>query len=96
MRKRRRTLIPAQNGEVVGRRRPNDLVLRGPLKLLERHRKLPLLDFVIGEDLELRREAELVGQKDQPLRGIVLIPLDGVAEVLGELVVLWGQGGVSC
>ena len=71
------------------------MLLGDLLQLLELHRELALLDLVVREHLELRREAEHVRREDEPLRGIVLIPLDGVAEVLGELVVLRGAGAVS-
>lgn len=62
---------------------------------LELHRVLTFLDLVVGERLELRSEAEEVGCVDEPLGRIVLVPLDGVAEVLGEFVVLWNARGVS-
>ena len=56
-------------------------------KTLQLHREFALLDLVVGEGLEVRREAELAAHPDEPLRGIVLVPLDGVPEVHRELVV---------
>ena len=46
-----------------------------------------LLDLVGTELLEVGGEAELAPQPDGPLGGVVLVPLDGVAVVRGELVV---------
>jgi hypothetical protein len=56
-------------------------------KLLEFHGKLTLADFVFGEDLEVGSEAKLGHDPDEPLCGVVLVPLDGVTVVHRELVV---------
>ena len=60
------------------------LLLPQPLQL---HRKLPLLDLIIREDLEMAREADLLAGPDEPLGRVVLVPLDCVAVVHRELVV---------
>lgn len=60
-----RTFVPREDGEVVRVRGPDDL-LGGRLELLQAHRDLALLDLVVGEDLELRGEAELVADPDEP------------------------------
>ena len=67
-------------------RRPRDSILLGA-ETLQLHRKLALLDLVVGERLEVRREAELAAHPDEPLRRVVLVPLDRVTVVHGELVV---------
>ena len=67
-------------------RRPRDSILLGA-ETLQLHRKLALLDLVVGERLEVRREAELAAHPDEPLRRVVLVPLDRVAVVHRELVV---------
>jgi len=79
-------VIPCEDGKVVRRFRPLDL-FGSSLDLLHLHGELTGLDLVVGESLELRSETELVASEDEPLGGVVLVPLDGVAEVLGELVV---------
>lgn len=79
-------VLPRDDGKVVARLGPLD---RTGLFLehLELHGVLSLLDLVVGELLEVRSEAELRHGPDEPLGGVVLVPLDGVAEVHGELVV---------
>jgi hypothetical protein len=77
--------------------RPRDdgqIILHRPLKavldlaeFLEFHRKLALPDLLVRELLEVRRKADFRSQPDHPFRGIVLIPLDRVSEVHGELMV---------
>jgi hypothetical protein len=84
-------LVPREDGKVVRRRGPLDLLALG-LDLLELHRVLSLLDLVVGERLEVRREAEEVGCEDEPLGGVVSGRGDGVTVVLGELVVLAKRG----
>jgi hypothetical protein len=70
------------------------LQIRRPLKfpgdflqLLELHRQLALADLVIGELLEMARETEDAADADEPLGWVVLVPLDGITVVGGELVV---------
>lgn len=46
-----------------------------------------LLDLVLLELLQVVREAELLPRPDHPLCGVVLVPLDGVTVIRGELVV---------
>jgi hypothetical protein len=78
--------VPADDGEVVGIHGPLDLVALS-LQLLQFHGQLSLLDFVLGESLELVSQAEPLHSNDEPLGGVVLVPSDGVAVVHGELVV---------
>jgi hypothetical protein len=49
----------------------------------------------LTEGLELRGESEAVHGEDEPLGRVVLVPLDGVTEVLREFVVLLREIGVS-
>ena len=65
---------------------PDDLFL-DLAHLLELHGQLALLDLVVRERLELRREANELASLDEPLGRVVLEPLDRVAVVRGELVV---------
>lgn len=53
---------------------------------LEFHCELTFFDFVLREDLEVRSKADKLHGCDKPLGGIILIPLDGIAIVHGELV----------
>lgn len=46
-----------------------------------------LLDLILLELLQVVREAELLPRPDHPLCGVVLVPLDGVTVIRGELVV---------
>jgi hypothetical protein len=78
--------IPANDGQVVGRDGPFNVVALG-LEFLEFHSQLTLLNFVLGEGLEVRSETEPLHGNDEPLSRIILIPLDGVAVVHGELMV---------
>ena len=80
------TAIPADDREVVTVRRPVQALLL-LAQTLELHRELALLDFVVGEDLEVAGETEFRADPDEPLRRVVLVPLDGVTVVHGELVV---------
>ena len=56
------------------------------VELLELHCELTFLDFVLREDLEVRSKADELHGCDEPLGGIILIPLDGIAIVHWELV----------
>ncbi len=80
------TAIPADNRQVSA--------LGGPVqpflliaKTLELHGKLALRHLVLGEDLQVTGETELCTDPDEPLGGVVLVPLDRVTVVHGELVV---------
>lgn len=79
-------VVPADDGEFVAR--------FGPLKrlallveLLELHGVLTFSNLVVGELLEMGSEVKLGHGGDEPLGRVVLVPLDGVSEVHGELVV---------
>ena len=78
--------IPRNNRHLLLVRRPRQALLFGA-ELLQLHRQLALCDFVLGEDLQVRREPEFLAGGDKPLGRVVLVPLDGVAVVHGELVV---------
>lgn len=78
--------IPGDDGKIVGGSGPLE-VLSLSLDLLELHGNLALADFVIGECLEMRCEAEERHGSDEPLGGVVLIPFDGITVVHGELMV---------
>jgi len=79
-------VVPRDDREVVTRLGPVQL-LALLLQLDELHGVLTLLDLVVGESLEVGSEAESRSSPDEPLGGVVLVPLDGVSEVHGELVV---------
>ena len=79
-------VVPVDNGELLERYTPvegSTLLVELLLELLD----TALLDFVGAELLEVVGEAELLPDPDVPLGGVVLVPLDGVAVVGGELVV---------
>lgn len=80
------TALPANDGKVVAVRGPSQALLL-LTEALELHRKLALLHFVVRELLEVASETKLVADPDEPLGGVVLVPLDRVAVVHGELVV---------
>ena len=82
----RRTRLPRDDGEVARFLWPLDRVLLST-KTLERLREHALLDLVLGEDLEVARKTKPGADPDEPLRRVVLVPLDRVAVVHGELVV---------
>ena len=56
------------------------------VELLEFHCELTFLDFVLREDLEVRSKADELHGCDEPLGGVILIPLDSIAIVHWELV----------
>ena len=58
------------------------------LELLESHRVLALVGLVLRESLEVSGEAQKRRTVNEPLRGVKLIPLDGVAVVDRELMVV--------
>jgi hypothetical protein len=79
-------VVPLDDGELVERYTPVELgalLVDLLLELLD----TTLLDLVGAELLEVGGEAELAPEPDGPLGGVVLVPLDGVAVVRGELVV---------
>ena len=80
------TAIPCNDRKVVGGGGPFQSV-RLFLELLEFHCQLTLAHFVIGESLEMRSETEPRHDSDEPFSRVVLVPLDGIAIVHGELVV---------
>lgn len=78
--------VPVDDGQLLERGAPVEglaLLVELLLELLE----AALLDLVLLELLEVVGEAELLAGPDDPLGGVVLVPLDGVAVVRGELVV---------
>lgn len=79
-------LIPRDDGQVVRALGPLDAPAEF-VSLLELHRKLTFANLVVGEHLEVARETESLHGRDKPLGRIVLVPLDGVTVVHGELVV---------
>ena len=79
-------LVPGEDGQLLEGSAPVEggaLLVELLLHLLE----TALLDFVLGEGLEVVGKANELHEPDEPLCGVVLVPLDGVAEVAGELVV---------
>lgn len=81
-----RTGVPVHEGQFLGSKRPLDGLLLGS-QILQAHGERALLDLVLGERLEVRGQAQPLGQLDEPLGGVVLVPLDGVPVVGRELVV---------
>jgi hypothetical protein len=78
--------VPVDDGQLLER----DAPVKGLALLVELLLQLlqaALLDLVLLELLEVVGEAELLPGPDHPLGGVVLVPLDGVAVVGGELVV---------
>lgn len=80
------TALPRDDGQLLGDRRKCNTILLAT-ELLELHRELALLDLVARERLELAREPELEADPDEPLRRVVLVPLDRIAVIHRELVV---------
>lgn len=62
-------------------------MLLGLPQTLKLHGQLALPHFILGERLQVGREAELVADPDEPLCRVVLVPLDCVAVIYRELVV---------
>lgn len=79
-------VVPADNGEVLKRNTP---VKSGALlvKLLLELLKSALLNLVLGEGFEVIGKAKLLHGPDEPLGGVILPPLNGVAKIARELVV---------
>lgn len=80
------TLIPSNDRQMVRCLGPLD-ILGLLLQLLHLHRELSLLNLVVRERLELRGETEVRRNEDEPLGGVVLVPLGRVPEIARELVV---------
>jgi hypothetical protein len=79
-------VVPLDDRELLKRYTPVEfgaLLVKLLLELLD----TALLDLVGTELLEVGGEAELAPHPDGPLSGVVLVPLDSVAVVGGELVV---------
>jgi len=55
-------------------------------ELLQLHGVDSLLDLVVGELFQVRSETEQLHRSDEPLSGVVLVPLDGVTVVHRELI----------
>jgi hypothetical protein len=78
-------VVPVNNRELLQGNTPIEgrtLLVELLLELLD----TTLLDFVLAELLEVVCEAELLPEPDAPLGGIILVPLDGVAVIRGELM----------
>ena len=79
-------VVPLDDRKLLKRYTPVELgalLVNLLLKLLD----ATLLDLVGTELLEVGGETELAPQPDGPLGGVVLVPLDSVTVVRGELVV---------
>jgi len=79
-------VVPRDDRQMVAVVRPRDLSAL-LCQLLQLHGVLALLDLVVGEFLEVRRETEQRHGRDEPFGRVVLEPPDGVPKVHGELVV---------
>lgn len=79
-------VVPADNGELLERGTPVESGTL-PVELLLHLLNTALLNFVGTELLEVVGEAKVLPDTDGPLGGVVLVPLDGVTVVGGELVV---------
>lgn len=79
-------VVPRDDGQVVRVGGPFD-DLAGLSELLQLHGVDTLLDLVVGELFQVRSETEELAGRDEPLGRVVLVPLDGVTVVHGELVV---------
>lgn len=79
-------VIPADDRELLKRGTPVEagaLLVELLLNLLE----TTLLDLILGKGLEVVGKTQLLHGPDEPLGGVILPPLDRVAEVARELVV---------
>mmetsp|Transcript_26683 Transcript_26683/g.45979 ORF Transcript_26683/g.45979 Transcript_26683/m.45979 type:complete len:418 (+) Transcript_26683:623-1876(+) len=79
-------LLPGHDGELFDLLRPSEVLLEAVEALLF-HLDDALLHLVLGEDDAVVDEAEEGAERDQPLGRVVLVEPDGVAKVLGKLVV---------
>jgi len=78
-------VVPVDDGELLERNTPVEsltLLIKLLLELLE----TTLLNLVLLELLQVEGEAHLLPDPDGPLCGIILMPLDGITVVGGELV----------
>ena len=80
------TDFPSHNGQVLGRKRPRERVLKR-LQLLQSHAQSTLFDFVAGKDAQMTGQPDQRASGDKPLRRVVLVPPKGVTIVHRELVV---------
>ena len=79
-------VVPVDNGELLQGNTPvegSTLLVELLLELLD----TALLDLVLSELLEVIGHGELLPDPDGPLGGVILVPLDGVSVIGGELVV---------
>lgn len=79
-------IIPLHDGELVEGNTPIQF-RTGLVKLLLQLLETTLFNLVAAELLEIICETELLPDPDGPLCGIILVPLNGVSVVGGELVV---------
>lgn len=82
---RERTSIPGNDGHILNISWPAKTILF-VTELLQLHRQLTLLDFVIREDLQVAGKSEQGVYGNEPLGRVVLVPLDRIPVVHGELV----------
>lgn len=78
-------IFPLHDGKLIERNTPiqlGTLLIQLLLKLLE----TTLFDFVAAELLEIISQAKLLPGPDGPFGGIILMPLNGISVVRGELV----------
>jgi len=78
--------FPADDGQVIAVGRPGELLLRFP-KTLELHRQLTFTDFVVREDFQMTGQSKPLAGPNEPLRRVVLVPLDSIPVIHRELVV---------
>lgn len=57
------------------------------MSLLQLHGELALSDLIVWERLEVRGKSDGLHGGNEPLGWVVLVPLDGISVVHGELVV---------
>ena len=55
-------------------------------KLLQLHGELTFPDLVLRENFEVASQSKLGTNPNEPLRGVILVPLDGIPIVHGELM----------
>lgn len=87
-RPRRKTLttLPANNRQLLRIRSPVQDILSLP-QLLQLHCQLTLANFILREYLQVTSETELLHPPNEPLGRVILVPLDSVTVVHGELMV---------
>lgn len=82
---KKRTSVPCDDWHILDVRWPAKRILIAT-ELLQLHRQLPFLDLVVGENLQVASKTEKGARSDEPLRRVVLVPLDGIPVVHRELV----------